>query len=91
MAVIDREVLTDSDLNNTIRHLQREIAQSLNTKGRGAFVSRHEIIGAVSREFWELQQTLDGQDLDIFAEELLDIASCCIVGAAGIYTNKTGC
>ena len=39
---IDRPELTADDLNAAIDRLRKEVAQAMNTKGRGAFVSRHE-------------------------------------------------
>ena len=86
---IDRGEITAHDINLAVRRLQKEVAENLNVKGSGAFVSRYEIVGAVARELWELQQAIDIRRLDIFANELLDIAVCCIVGLAGIEAGMT--
>ena len=72
--------------------LRDEISKNCREKGSGAFVSPHEILGAITEEYHELVQavtyngSLKEELLGIVAleEELLDIAALCVFALAGL-------
>ena len=89
IGLIDRPELIDEDLNIGIRRLQKEVARQLNEKGNGAFVTRHEILGAVVEEVHELTEAVRSKHSHEVANELYDVAVVCIVGAVSIESGKT--
>lgn len=88
MIHIDRPELTADDINQVILKLQKEVARRLNEKGKGSFVSRHEIFGAVNEEFKEMEDAVRSETLGNVSDELLHTAAAAIIGIAGIDANK---
>ena len=85
---MERPEITADDINYTIHQLQREIAKALNEKGNGAFVSRHEILGAMTEERKEVEDALHSGDLDEITEELLHLAVVGVIGAASMTFGR---
>lgn len=85
-----RPPITDDDLNITIRKIRQKLADRLNEKGNGAFVSRHEILGVLTEEWKKLIDTVQGGSVEDIADELADLAVGAILGCACIcWTEKT--
>jgi len=85
---MDRPEITADDVNAAITHLQRVMAKALNKQGTGGFISRHEILGALTEEFKEVVDAVHCKSLDKVAVELFDVAVVCVFGAACIIEGK---
>jgi hypothetical protein len=60
------------------------LAHRLRTKGDGTFASRHEVLGIVTEEFYELLEAVKSESTDRLKAELLDVAVGCLFGVACI-------
>ncbi len=72
-------------------YLLKRIIERIEQYGDHTFSSRHEILGLVTEEFNELQDSIGNKSLgrwDEFREELIDLAVACVFGAACI-TNRS--
>jgi uncharacterized membrane protein YcjF (UPF0283 family) len=88
-----RPDVTDAELRLGLDKLQDMLADKIEEKGRKAFVSTHEIFGAIDEEHDELRdavrnchKTIDGRQ--IVSEELLDIAIAALFGMICVDNNK---
>ena len=82
---MERPEITVSDLNMAITVLQKHMAEVLNHKGPGAFISSHEIVGVLMDERSELIAAIQSKSgLDAIRHELLDEATAAIFGVACI-------
>jgi NTP pyrophosphatase (non-canonical NTP hydrolase) len=70
-----------------VQELSSKIKSRLIEKGRGAFVSTHEILGIITEEYYELVDAVRSDVVDDVRSELLDIAVGCIFGIACINEN----
>ena len=66
--------------------LRDAINRNLIEKGTGAFVSHHEILGAVTEEYHELIHATWGDEA--LEEELLHIAALCVFAVAGLQGER---
>ena len=82
---MERPEITVSDLNMVITVLQRHMAEVLNRKGPGAFISSHEILGVLTDERSETIAAIQSKSgLDAIRHELLDEATTALFGVACI-------
>jgi len=77
-----RPELTADDINIAIRKLQKEVARRLNEKGKGSFVLRHEILGAITEEYHKLIEAVTLKSLTDVEDELFDLAVEAVISAA---------
>ena len=82
---MERPNIRADDINDTICGLQKAIAKALNEKGKGAFVSRHEILSALYEEFREVDDAVRSGDSDKITEELFDVAVVSVLGIVSIW------
>lgn len=73
----------------TIEDANLEILNTLDRrlkqKGRGAFVTKHELVGILTEEYHELLEAVrNDSDIEPFAQELIDVAVGCVFGLACI-------
>jgi hypothetical protein len=72
-------------LNNAIGALQKHIAEVLNRKGKGSFISSHEILGVLTDERSETIAAIQKKmGLAEIRHELLDEAAIAVFGVACI-------
>jgi len=75
-----RPEFSDLSIENAINSVKTWIKMRLQQKGRGVFVSSHEILGILTEEFQELKEAVRSNVYDKIQVELLDIAVGCILG-----------
>lgn len=61
-------------------NLKRRLAE----KGRGSFISPHEILGAVQVELRQVEEAIYVKEPRRISEELLDVAVGCVFGVASM-------
>ena len=83
-----RPVITDADLERVIQVVVRKLEFRMKEKGRGAFVSSHEIMGIVSEEYDEMKEAVQENDHNKLFDELADIAVGIIKGMASMQAGK---
>jgi len=83
-----RPVITDADLERVIQVVVRKLEFRMKEKGRGAFVSSHEIMGIVSEEYDEMKEAVQENDHNKLFDELADIAVGSIKGMASMQAGK---
>ena len=72
----------------SIADMKANMKAKILEKGDGAWLSTHEILGVIEEERHELVEAIISNDLVHTKEELLDIATACIFGAACIHERK---
>ena len=77
-----RPQIEDGQINMAMAATKTAIAACLAHKGRGSFLSSHEILGALAEEFDELKDAVREDDLKQIAKELLDIAGGAVFALA---------
>lgn len=83
-----RPVITDADLERVIQVVVRKLEFRMKEKGRGAFVSSHEIMGIVSEEYDEMKEAVQENDHNKLFDELADIAVASLKGMASMQVAK---
>ena len=79
-----RRTLRTTELTETTAALNRHLDAALSKNGYGAFVSRHELLGALTEEYHEALDALHSEPPGIVRGELLDIAVACLFGVASL-------
>ncbi len=74
--------------SGAIDFIVSELERRLEQKGRGAFASRHELLGIVSEEYKEVVDAVHAGDLVLLRMELADLAVACAFGIACIDTRS---
>jgi NTP pyrophosphatase (non-canonical NTP hydrolase) len=64
------------------------IDKRLATKGSGAFVGPHEILGIVAEEYDELLEAVRSDNQGEIYYELLDIAVAAVIGMCSMTVNE---
>lgn len=85
---MERENISSEDINMTVCDFLNHLSKQIEKKGRGAFVSRHEISGVVKEEYDEFGDAVRSETNDRVKYELLDIMVAAFWGAASIKSNK---
>jgi len=83
-----RPELTADDINIAVLKLQKEVARRLNEKGRDSFASRHEILGVITEEYYELIGAVESKSLADVEDELFDLAVAAVISAASTMAGK---
>ncbi len=84
---MNRPAIKDKAIQDAIKMVLGKMDYRLKEKGRGAFASRHEILGTLVEEMHELEDAV-ARDLGAVKLELLDIAVGAIFGLACIETES---
>jgi hypothetical protein len=83
----DRPQASPEEVAEVLGYIQDEVAREIAKKGRGAFVSRHEILGVLHEEYREFEDEVHhGVDVTLM-KELRDIA---VAAIWGIVSTKKG-
>lgn len=85
-----RYQLTDLDFDYAITRVSAKLTERLRQKGRGIFVSSHEILGIITEEYLEYEDEVHVGPGAIRnqSKELVDIAVACLMGIASMNTGK---
>ena len=85
---MQRTLVTQDDVQKTIRQVVAKLEYRLREKGTGAFTSRHEGLGVIAEEYAEL---LDAVRRDhnhkLFMDECVDVAVSCLFAIASMRAN----
>jgi hypothetical protein len=84
-----RLIVDDEHVRTAIGLVVANLERRLKEKGKGTFASKHEILGIIHEELFELTQAIHahgGVHKEI-ADELSDIAVACIYGIACIEAD----
>lgn len=81
---MERPQLSDAVLLQMTEALIVNMGRRLEEKGRGAFVSNHEMLGVITEEYHELIEAIHRNDSIDVASELSDIAVACLVSLASL-------
>jgi hypothetical protein len=81
---MQRIPVSDEALMKVLELVTQGIGKKIEKHGRGAWVSRHETFGILDEEYEEVKDELRSNDLNKFAEELVDVAVVCIFGIASM-------
>lgn len=79
-----RAKINDMTVALACAEASRVLQDKIREKGSGTFASRHEILGLLEEEHFELIQAVRSESLERVKEELYDIAVVCLFGAACI-------
>jgi hypothetical protein len=80
--------LTDDHIDTALRDIINLLSERLDKKGRGIFLSSHEILGLVTEEMGKLEEAVRKNDPENQKRELMDIAVAAILGVASRITGK---
>jgi predicted peroxiredoxin len=85
---MQRPMVTAEAVEDAIKFVSDEMTRRLQQKGRGALVSRHEIVGIIEEELDELKREMhaNSNDREVIAE-LADVAVPAIFGIACIRSG----
>ena len=86
-----RTQITKDWIDEATTATYKKLYERLDKKGYGSYSGRHEILGIITEEFWELVEAVRSQpisgDKNTVREELIDIAIGCIFGVACIDSS----
>jgi len=80
----ERFEISDKQSDEVISKLFEMIDYQTKSKGKGEFVSTHEILGVVTEEWKELTDATQSNNFHNVREELMDIAVAAVWGIASI-------
>lgn len=83
-----RPQITELDIFRALNRVTTKLDERLTEKGRGAFLSRHEIYGIIAEERHEFIEAVQQGELRHVEAELVDIAVAAIFGIACINSGK---
>ena len=79
MQTKNRVQVSDEIILHTRRKLATELDRRLAKKGRGAYLSKHEALGVITEEFYELVDAVrNDENPSQFLEECMDVAVAAI-------------
>lgn len=81
---INRKKIDKTITSSSIQEIEDKMLFRLKEKGDGTFSSRHEILGIIAEEYFELIEAVKSGTLEQVKEELKDIAVGCAFGIASI-------
>lgn len=81
---MNRPPVSDKILLHTIENLTINIGQQIEEKGRGAFLSHHEMLGAITEEYSELIDAVRQNNPSDVISELFDVAVACAFSIASM-------
>lgn len=86
----NRPTVTEQDTEIAMLSISKKLDFRMKQKGREAFASKHEILGIINEEYYELVKAIhENSDPEKLCEELKDIAVACAFGIASIQSGGT--
>lgn len=84
---INRPQVSDETLLKAIEVVTHHVGLRIEKHGRGAFASPHEGLGVMAEEYHELIDACKENDLQNYAEEMIDLAVGGIFGLASMIQS----
>lgn len=75
---MERDQATFKEIEQTIEIVVRGLNKRIEKHGYGKFVSRAEALGILAEEYKESIDALQGNDLNEFLDEMMDVAIAAI-------------
>lgn len=85
---MERPQISKELVRDVVKIIEHKIEDRLDEKGRGIFVSRHEVMGVILEEFNEAIYACENEELHNFMGEILDVAVGCAIALASFRTEK---
>ena len=85
----NRTQIEDDAIELAINYIRKKLTDRLREKGRGVFISKHEMLGVITEEYDELIEAIrdDTTGSHLF-DELMDMAVASIFSLACIYQEE---
>lgn len=84
----DRHQVTDHDVDVAAQLVMAALCDRIDEKGRGIFVSSHEVQGALVEEVDEFKGEVRNNDSKKQKDELLDVAVAALWGIVSLQSGK---
>lgn len=81
---MERPRIPEWEVKKVQELVQVHLGEKILEKGRGAFVSTNEILGAVTEEYHESRVEIQANHRKNLEKELLDLAVACLWGVASL-------
>lgn len=82
-----RQTVSEEQIALGVKRLTSALDMRLREKGSNSFASRHEILGVIEEEMFELNESVrNGSRLEV-EEELIDIAVAAVFGNICMFNN----
>ena len=85
---MERPQVSDSVLLQAIESVTVNTGKRIENKGRGAFLSNHEMLGIIAEEYHELIEAVRQNDPVEVANELTDVAIACVFSIASMLERE---
>jgi len=85
---MDRPEYNPDILDLVFERVKDKLHYRLLQKGKGIYMSSHEILGIITEEYDEYKAEVRANNAFGQEEELLDIAVGCVFGLASLLSNK---
>jgi len=82
--MIERDLITAEKLNISMDDFRATLSYRLDQKGRGIFVSSHEVLGVINEEMHELTDAIKSNDPEKILDELMDVVIAAFYGYASL-------
>jgi len=83
----NRIIVKEKHIDEALKILKDQILRRMRQHGSESFSSKHEVLGIITEEYWELIEAVKSDDEDRFLEELEDIAVPCVFWIASKNQN----
>ena len=83
-----RPQMSDNAIDRAIEDVVRKLSFRLEEKGRGIFMSSHEIEGIIGEEVREFRRAVEANEQENQRKELIDIAVAAILGIVSRNSGK---
>jgi hypothetical protein len=83
-----RPGVDDSEIADAFSSVKSKLAMRISQYGRGIFISRHEVMGIVDEEIYELHDAVRDGEFSGIRDELVDVAVAAIWGIVSIDKGK---
>jgi NTP pyrophosphatase (non-canonical NTP hydrolase) len=85
----NRVQVEEEHIRQGLKFLTQKLRYRLEEKGKGTFSSRHEILGVLEEEMYELRRAVCGENNIRVADELLDVAVAAVYGYICVLNGYT--
>lgn len=86
---MDKRVpVSEEDLREAMRALEGALANRVNEKGNGSFISLLEMDGSLDQELREFKDAVHAKEEENALQEALDLAVGCVFGFASVTANR---
>lgn len=82
--MLERELIKEEKLNTAMDVFRATLLYRLNQKGKGIFVSSHEVLGVINEEMHELTDAVKSNDPEKILDEIMDVVIASFYGYASL-------